>query len=121
MYRRRTGWQPEVYREGTLYLESVHLELSLSALYRRVKFDTRNKKMSTICLILLLVMGALALEAKDLVNAVIFLGVFSLISALLFFYFHAPDVALTEAAVGAGVSTVIFIWVIRKTERQDRS
>ena len=77
--------------------------------------------MTIICLILLLIMGILALEAKDLLNAVIFLGVFSLIIALLFFYLHAPDVALTEAAVGAGVSTVIFIWVIRKTERQDSS
>jgi len=77
--------------------------------------------MTTICLVLLLVIGALALHAKDLVNAVIFLGVFSLISALLFFHLHAPDVALTEAAVGAGVSAVIFIWVIRKTERQDKS
>ena len=64
-------------------------------------------------------MGLLALEAKDLLKAVIFLAVFSLISALLFFYLHAPDVALTEAAVGAGISTVIFIWVIQKTDRKD--
>ena len=66
-------------------------------------------------------MGILALEAKDLLKAVIFLAVFSLISALLFFYLHAPDVALTEAAVGAGISTVIFIWVIQKTDRKDES
>ena len=75
--------------------------------------------MTIILLLLLLVMGILALEAKDLLKAVIFLAVFSLISALLFFYLHAPDVALTEAAVGAGISTVIFIWVIQKTERKD--
>ena len=74
-----------------------------------------------ISLILLCIMGFLALQAKDLINAVIFLGVFSLLNALLFFHLHAPDVALTEAAVGAGVSTVIFIWVIRKTERRDKS
>ena len=77
--------------------------------------------MTTICLILLLVMSVLALEAQDLLHAVIFLGVFSLISALLFFHLHAPDVALTEAAVGTGVTTVIFLWVIQNTERQDRS
>jgi uncharacterized MnhB-related membrane protein len=76
--------------------------------------------MTIILLLLLLVMGILALEAKDLLKAVIFLAVFSLISALLFFYLHAPDVALTEAAVGAGISTVIFIWVIQKTERKDK-
>lgn len=75
--------------------------------------------MTVILLLLLLVMGILALEAKDLLRAVIFLAVFSLVSALLFFYLHAPDVALTEAAVGAGISTVIFIWVIQKTDRKD--
>jgi energy-converting hydrogenase B subunit D len=64
-------------------------------------------------------MGIFALESEDLLKAVIFLAVFSLISALLFFYLHAPDVALTEAAVGAGISTVIFIWVIQKTDRKD--
>jgi len=75
--------------------------------------------MSLILLILLLAMAILALESRDLLRAVIFLAVFSLLSALLFFYLHAPDVALTEAAVGAGVSTVIFVWVIQKTEQKD--
>jgi uncharacterized MnhB-related membrane protein len=75
--------------------------------------------MTIILLLILLILGILALEAKDLLKAVIFLAVFSLISALLFFYLHAPDVALTEAAVGTGVSTVIFIWVIQKTDRKD--
>ena len=75
--------------------------------------------MITILLLILLIMGIFALESEDLLKAVIFLAVFSLISALLFFYLHAPDVALTEAAVGAGISTVIFIWVIQKTESKD--
>lgn len=60
-----------------------------------------------------------ALQAKDLLNAVIFLAVFSLLNALFFFYLHAPDVALTEAAVGAGISTFIFVWIIYKTDRRD--
>jgi len=75
--------------------------------------------MTETLLILLLLMGALALQAKDLVQAVIFLAVFSLCCALLFFYLHAPDVALTEAAVGAGLSTFVFIWAIHKTDRKD--
>lgn len=75
--------------------------------------------MTIILLLLLLAMAILALETRDLLGAVIFLAVFSLLSALLFFHLHAPDVALTEAAVGAGVSTVIFIWVIQHTEQRD--
>ena len=77
--------------------------------------------MIVILLLLLLLLGILALESKDLLRSVIFLAVYSLLSALLFFYLHAPDVALTEAAVGAGVSTVIFTWAIRKTGREDES
>lgn len=75
--------------------------------------------MSLILLLLLLAMAVLALESRDLLRAVIFLAVFSLLSAMLFFHLHAPDVALTEAAVGAGVSTVIFVWAIQKTEQKD--
>jgi energy-converting hydrogenase B subunit D len=70
-------------------------------------------------LALLLVLGFLALQFKDLISAVIALAVFSLLSALLFYLLHAPDVAIAEAAVGAGVATVIFIWVIGKTQRRE--
>jgi len=72
--------------------------------------------MIEILLVLHIILGALAIFAKDLLAAVIFLAVFSLLSSLLFFYLHAPDVALTEAAVGAGISTFLYIWVIRKTK-----
>jgi uncharacterized MnhB-related membrane protein len=41
------------------------------------------------------------------------------LSALLYFVLKAPDVAITEAAVGAGISTVIFVWIIRETSRKD--
>ncbi len=75
--------------------------------------------MTEILLIMLIVLAVFSLYSKDLLRAVIFLAVFSLVSALLFFILHAPDVALTEAAVGSGVSTFIFIWAVRKTRRED--
>jgi len=75
--------------------------------------------MTDILLIIQLVISFLALQARDLLNAVIFLAVCSLLSALLLFHLHAPDVALTEAAVGAGVSTFVFVWVLHKTDRKD--
>lgn len=60
----------------------------------------------------------LSLLTRDLSASVIFLAIFSLVTALLYYIFHAPDVALTEAAVGAGLSTVIFMWVVRKTAKR---
>lgn len=70
-------------------------------------------------LILAILAGILALQMRDLLASVILLAVFSLLCALLYYFLHAPDVALTEAAVGAGLSTFIFIWVIRRTDRKD--
>lgn len=70
-------------------------------------------------LILAILTGILALQMRDLLASVILLAVFSLLCALLYYFLHAPDVALTEAAVGAGLSTFIFIWVIRRTDRKD--
>jgi uncharacterized MnhB-related membrane protein len=56
---------------------------------------------------------------RNLLTAVILASVFSLLSALLFFLLHAPDVALTEAAVGTGVGTLVFVWAVHETERRD--
>ena len=73
--------------------------------------------MINIFLIVLVVMAILVIETKDLINSVIMLAVLSLVMSLVFYYLKAPDVAITEAAVGAGVSTVIFLAAIRKTDR----
>jgi uncharacterized MnhB-related membrane protein len=64
---------------------------------------------------LLLLLAVLALAFRNLLSSVIVLGVFSLICALLFFILHAPDLAIAEAAVGAGVATALFIQAVRKT------
>ena len=47
-------------------------------------------------------------------------GVFSLLSALLFVALDAVDVAFTEAAVGAGISTVLMLGTIALTSRVER-
>jgi energy-converting hydrogenase B subunit D len=75
--------------------------------------------MIELILLTLVVLCLFALESRDLLTGTIVLSVVSLLSALLFYLLHAPDVAITEAAVGAGVSTVIFVWAIRATDRKD--
>lgn len=77
--------------------------------------------MTIILLILILSLAIFALSAKDLLHGIIALSAVSILSALLFYLLQAPDVAITEAAVGAGISTVIFVWAIRHTERKDTS
>ncbi|PIZ17165.1 hypothetical protein COY51_01020 [Candidatus Desantisbacteria bacterium CG_4_10_14_0_8_um_filter_39_17] len=70
-------------------------------------------------LIILLISAVISLELKDLLCSVITLALFSLFLAATFYYLQAPDVAIAEAAIGAGLSTVIFILAISKTVRKD--
>ncbi len=77
--------------------------------------------MTVVLLMLHIITAFLALQTRNLVSMVIFMAVFSLLSSLLFFHLHAPDVALTEAAVGAGISTFIYVWIILKTGRRDET
>ena len=77
--------------------------------------------MIEVLLLIMLVLALLALLVRDLLGTVVLMGVFSLVSCLVFYILGAPDVALTEAAVGTGVGTVVFIWIVYKTERRDRS
>ncbi|HHB79896.1 MAG TPA: DUF4040 domain-containing protein, partial [Saprospiraceae bacterium] len=51
--------------------------------------------------------------------AVIASGVISLILSILFLILQAPDVALTEAAIGVALTTIIFIITIRNTVRYE--
>ncbi len=72
--------------------------------------------MIVLLLVLINILALYAILAKDLMQGVLALAGLSLFSTLLFYIFHAPDVAITEAAVGTGVSTVIFVWAIRSTD-----
>ncbi len=70
--------------------------------------------MIEVLLLIIVCLSAYALFGGKLFHGVIALSATSLLSALLFFLAHAPDVAITEAAVGAGVSTVVYVWALRK-------
>jgi energy-converting hydrogenase B subunit D len=71
-----------------------------------------------IFFIILIIMALIALNVKDLLVAVVMLGVFSFLSALLYVAMGAVDVGFTEAVVGGGVSGVLFIVLIFKTSRR---
>jgi len=46
---------------------------------------------------------------KDLLTAIILLGIYTLVAAAIFVVMDAVDVAFTEAAVGAGISTILLL------------
>ena len=71
-------------------------------------------------LLLMTVCAVAALRVKDLLAAAIIFGAFSFFSAAFFVVQDALDVAFTEAAVGAVITTVFFVCAIRRTTRQIR-
>ena len=72
-------------------------------------------------LLSLLVVTALAIvRTENLFVAVMLTSIFSLLMAANFFILDAADVALTEAAVGAGVTTVIFLGALALTAEREK-
>jgi multicomponent Na+:H+ antiporter subunit B len=57
--------------------------------------------------------------ARDVLAAVIIFGAYSLGMAALYTFYRAPDVAMTEAAISAGVTTVLLLLTLAKTTRMD--
>ena len=68
-------------------------------------------------LALTLICAIAAVSVRDLLVSVVLLSAFSLFMCLLWIEMGAVDVAFTEAAVGAGVTTVFFVLTVLKTER----
>ncbi len=62
-----------------------------------------------VLLVLLAVTGIAVIRMRNLFAAVMLAGIYSLVSAGLFVVMDAVDVAFTEAAVGAGISTVLLL------------
>ncbi len=59
-------------------------------------------------------------RTRDLFAGVMLFGIFSLLSAGLFMIMDAADVAFTEAAVGAGISTVLLLASLSLTGRMEK-
>ena len=67
----------------------------------------------------LVVSAILAVHFEKLLSSVIALGVSGIFMAAEFFILHAPDVAISEAAVGAVLTPVIFIITLKKIRGGD--
>lgn len=67
-----------------------------------------------LCVVAMLAAGLAVLRLRDLLAAVAASTVVSLALSVLFVVLRAPDVALAEAAVGAGLSGVLFALALRR-------
>jgi len=63
----------------------------------------------------ILTSGVLAVALSSPLTAIVSAGLAGLFAAISFLLLAAPDVAMAEAAIGSGLSTFIFLYVLRKT------
>ncbi|MCK5540662.1 MAG: DUF4040 domain-containing protein [Deltaproteobacteria bacterium] len=73
-----------------------------------------------VLLLFIVICAIAAINIKDLLSAVIILGAYSFFMCLLWTEMGAVDVAFTEASVGAGIGTVLFIAAVNKTARRSK-
>ena len=75
----------------------------------------------SISILTLLAVTAIAIaRIRDLWAAVMFTGIFSFLGASWMLILDAPDVAFTEAAVGAGISTVLMLGTLALTGKKEK-
>jgi len=67
---------------------------------------------------LLLAVAAYSILCRSILAAIVGTSVVSVIAAVLFVILRAPDVAITEAVIGAGLVTAFFLIAVDKTERE---
>lgn len=77
-------------------------------------------QLDIVLLVFIVICAIAAINIKDLLGAVIILGAYSFFMCLLWTEMGAVDVAFTEASVGAGIGTVLFIAAVNKTTRRSK-
>lgn len=73
---------------------------------------------SFLLLFLLIIVFAI-LFSNTFVHELIYINIFSLVMALLYLVMQAPDVAITEAAVGACISTLLLVLAAKAVNKRD--
>ncbi len=73
-----------------------------------------------VILLVLLIICAIAVNlTKNLLQAVIIFMSYSSIMCILWILMESPDLAITEAAVGAGVSGMLFLMTLKKVRQEE--
>lgn len=73
-----------------------------------------------LVLLLFLIVCAIAVSfSKNLLNSLLIYMSFSLIMSIMWVCLESPDLAITEAAVGAGVTSILFFTTLRKIRAID--
>jgi uncharacterized MnhB-related membrane protein len=68
--------------------------------------------MSLLLALSMIVVAIVAIRTKELSVAILSAGLVGLFASVLFVIMAAPDVAMTQAAIGSGLTTFLFFFVL---------
>lgn len=74
-----------------------------------------------VLFVFLIVCAITASLTKNTLSAIIIFGAYSLVMCIIWIIMESPDLAITEAAVGAGVTTILFYATLKKIDQIDIS
>ncbi len=69
--------------------------------------------------LVIVVLSFTAIYHKNIKVAIIATGVVGLFASVLYLLLAAPDVAMTEASIGSGLTTIIFFYVLNKIRQSN--
>jgi uncharacterized MnhB-related membrane protein len=79
-----------------------------------------SREIITIILLILLIVCAVAVNLTgNLLQAVIIFMAYSFMMSVVWILMESPDLGITEAAVGAGVSGTLFLMTLKKIRKED--
>lgn len=74
-----------------------------------------------ILMALIMFFGAIwTIISTDIFKSIIVSGIVSLMASVMFLLMEAPDVAITEAAIGSAMTTALFIFSYKKLEARKK-
>ena len=62
--------------------------------------------------VILIVLAYLAINSKTLIKGIMLISSLSMMSVIAFVIMRAPDVAVTEAVIGSGLVTSLFVFTL---------
>ncbi len=81
--------------------------------------EVLTEVLNALLLLFLIVCAIAVAQIRDMLSAVIVFASFGLIMAIVWQQLSSPDVAMVEAALGTGVTTLLLIAAISKTRRAE--
>ena len=73
----------------------------------------------SLLFIMLIVCAIYVCVAKNLLTSIVVFMAYSVIMSIIWMVIESPDLAITEAAVGAGVTSVLFFVTLKKIHAMD--